>query len=88
MAANQKGIQLVSELIASYGLTVVQAYMAHIQHNAELAVRDMLRQVGRQLSATNQDAVLSAEDFMDDGSPIRLSVRLDRENGSAVFDFT
>jgi len=47
IAANHKGIQLVAELIDSYGLDVVQAYMSHIQKNAELAVRDMLRQIGR-----------------------------------------
>lgn len=31
VAANQKGIQLVAELIGLYGLGVVQAYMGHIQ---------------------------------------------------------
>lgn len=31
VAANQKGIQLVTELIRFHGLPVVQAYMAHIQ---------------------------------------------------------
>lgn len=31
VAANQKGIHLVTELIGQYGLEVVQAYMAHIQ---------------------------------------------------------
>ncbi|KAH0617312.1 hypothetical protein JD844_015349 [Phrynosoma platyrhinos] len=31
VAANQKGIHLVNELIGQYGLEVVQAYMAHIQ---------------------------------------------------------
>ncbi|XP_053618619.1 5-oxoprolinase isoform X2 [Plodia interpunctella] len=43
VAANQRGIQLVGELIDQYGLDVVQAYMSHIQRNAELAVRDMLK---------------------------------------------
>lgn len=47
VAANQKGIQLVSELIESYGLHVVQAYMNYIQQNAELAVRDMLKEIAR-----------------------------------------
>lgn len=31
VAANQRGCQLVGELIASYGLEVVQAYMGYIQ---------------------------------------------------------
>jgi 5-oxoprolinase (ATP-hydrolysing) len=39
IAANRKGIFLVNELIDFYGLDVVQAYMAHIQRNAELAVK-------------------------------------------------
>ncbi len=58
VAANQKvhfmitsyhlinqGIALVCELIDSYGLDVVQAYMGHIQSNAEVAVRSMLKEV-------------------------------------------
>lgn len=47
VAANQKGIQLVSELIDSYGLRIVQAYMNYIQENAEFAVRDMLKEIAR-----------------------------------------
>lgn len=31
VAANQRGSQLVGELIGSYGLAVVQAYMGYIQ---------------------------------------------------------
>lgn len=47
VAANQKGIQLVSELIDTYGLNVVQAYMNYIQQNAEVAVRDMLKEIAK-----------------------------------------
>lgn len=47
VAANQKGIQLVSELIDAYGLKVVQAYMDYIQKNAEVAVRDMLKEIAK-----------------------------------------
>lgn len=42
MAANSKGISLVADLIAEYSLPVVQAYMHHIQANAEASVRKML----------------------------------------------
>lgn len=42
------GIQLVGELILQYGLDVVQAYMGHIQTSAEMAVRDLLREVRHQ----------------------------------------
>jgi 5-oxoprolinase (ATP-hydrolysing) len=43
VAANTRGIQLVGELIMEFGLNVVQAYMSHIQSNAEVAVREMLK---------------------------------------------
>lgn len=78
-----QGINLVQELIDAYGLGVVQAYMGHIQQNAELAVRQMLRAI-RQVTP---DQRLYAIDYLDDGSPIRLVVSLDEENGSAVCDF-
>ncbi|KAM6412713.1 LOW QUALITY PROTEIN: 5-oxoprolinase [Pluvialis apricaria] len=82
VAANQKGIQLVTELIRLHGLPVVQAYMAHIQANAEVAVREMLKDF-----AARWGTAVEAEDHMDDGSPIRLRVQVDPQEGSAVFDF-
>ncbi|XP_015426864.1 PREDICTED: 5-oxoprolinase, partial [Myotis davidii] len=88
VAANQKGIQLVGELIGQYGLDVVQAYMGHIQANAELAVRDMLRAFGSSRQARGLPLEVSAEDHMDDGSPIRLRVHINLSQGSAVFDFS
>lgn len=88
VAANQKGIQLVKELIDQYGLKVVQAYMGHIQSNAELAVRDMLKEVAKDALKRTGRIVLEAEDFMDDGSLIRLKVTLNEKLGTAVCDFT
>ncbi|XP_035981040.1 5-oxoprolinase isoform X1 [Fundulus heteroclitus] len=90
VAANQRGSQLVGELIDCYGLDVVQAYMGYIQSNAELAVRDMLREFARRRRLQHQTRSLEveSEDFMDDGTPIRLRVQIDEEEGSAVFDFT
>jgi len=88
IAANHKGIQLVNELIDEYSLPVVQAYMAHIQANAEVAVRDMLKVIGIKAQQKTGRSVLSAKDAMDDGSPIQLQVRIDVTRGEAVFDFT
>ncbi|KAL4690132.1 hypothetical protein H8957_004105 [Semnopithecus entellus] len=88
VAANQKGIQLVGELIGQYGLDVVQAYMGHIQANAELAVRDMLRAFGTSRQAQGLPLEVSSEDHMDDGSPIHLRVQINLSQGSAVFDFS
>lgn len=88
IAANHKGIQLVSELIDCYGLNVVQAYMGYIQQNAEVAVRDMLKQIAKDTFERTGSYVLEAEDFMDNGSPITLKVTIDPEKGSAFCDFT
>lgn len=83
IAANQKGINLISTLIEEYGEDVVQFYMHSIQDNAEKSVRTLLKGVYKRFEG--QD--LSAIDFMDDGSPIKLKVTIDPEKGEAVFDF-
>uniref|UniRef100_A0A4W5QNX2 5-oxoprolinase, ATP-hydrolysing n=1 Tax=Hucho hucho TaxID=62062 RepID=A0A4W5QNX2_9TELE len=88
VAANQRGSTLVGELIDSYGLAVVQAYMGYIQTNAELAVRDMLKEFARCRRQQTGSLEVEAEDFMDDGTPIRLRVEIKENEGSAVFDFT
>lgn len=58
--------------------------MHSIQDNAELSVRNLLKDVSSRFSG--QD--LAAIDFMDDGSPIQLKITIDAEKGEAVFDFT
>lgn len=83
-----QGAQLVNELIDIYGLEVVQAYMQHIQDNAELAVRDMLKSVGKNLIKKTQHSSITASDYLDDGSEIRLRLDIDVEKGEAVCDFT
>ncbi|KAL0277618.1 UNVERIFIED_CONTAM: hypothetical protein PYX00_004848 [Menopon gallinae] len=88
IAANHKGISLVQELIDEYGLEVVQAYMSHIQKNAELAVRDMLREIGQKAISERGKSTIEAEDCMDDGSVIKLKIDIDIESGSALVDFT
>ncbi|XP_078458013.1 5-oxoprolinase isoform X1 [Lampetra planeri] len=90
VAANTRGIALVGQLIDAYGLATVQAYMQHIQNNAEVAVRQMLKEFALGLLAPGNDGPLrvEAEDHMDDGTPIRLSVEINPADGSAVFDFT
>ena len=47
IAANQKGISLMKSLINEYSLEVVQAYMFHIQNNAQQSVRNKLIQIGK-----------------------------------------
>ena len=42
IAANQKGVDEVRKMIDHFGLDVVQAYMRHVQDNAEEAVRRVI----------------------------------------------
>ncbi|KAF2487447.1 Hydantoinase B/oxoprolinase-domain-containing protein [Neohortaea acidophila] len=84
VAANHKGINLISTLIEDYGEKVVQFYMHNIQDNAELSVRNLLKSVSKRFEGKD----LSAIDYMDDGSPIQLKVTIDADKGEAVFDFT
>lgn len=83
-----QGITLVQELIEEYNLEVVQAYMYHIQKNAEGAVREMLREIGLKTVKETGKSRLEAEDFMDDGAQIKIIIDIDIEKGSAVVDFT
>jgi len=83
ISSNMKGINLISTLIEEYGEEVVNFYMLNIQDNAELSVRNLLKSVSKRFEG--QD--LSAVDYMDDGSPIKLKITIDAEKGEAVFDF-
>jgi len=83
ISSNMKGINLISTLIEEYGEDVVNFYMINIQNNAELSVRNLLKDVSKRFEG--QD--LSAVDYMDDGSPIKLKIAIDAEKGEAVFDF-
>ncbi|PGH17989.1 hypothetical protein AJ80_04610 [Polytolypa hystricis UAMH7299] len=83
IAANQKGINLISALIEDYGEPVVQFYMRKIQENAELSVRNLLKTVSKRFAGKD----LTAVDYMDDGSPIHLNISINAEKGEAIFDF-
>ena len=86
VAANQRGVDLLVEMIEQYSLPVVQAYMHHIQGNAEQAVRNMFQRLSLSRGLAEVDTV-TARDFLDDGSPIILHLTIDRRDGSATFDF-
>ena len=57
-----------------------------LQANAEQAVRELLRDFSKSQNLKEVDTV-SAEEHMDDGTPIRLAVTIDRRDGSALLDF-
>ncbi|MEQ8347588.1 MAG: hydantoinase B/oxoprolinase family protein [Sneathiellaceae bacterium] len=77
IAACEKGVQELHRMVRDFGLEVVQAYMRHVQDNAEESVR---RVIGR----------LSDGSFtypMDQGGQIRVAITVDRDARSAVIDF-
>ncbi|MFF9627339.1 hydantoinase B/oxoprolinase family protein [Streptomyces griseosporeus] len=78
IAANHKGVEEVGRMIDDFGLDVVQAYMRHVQDNAEEAVRRVVDAL--------DDGAYAYE--TDSGAVIRVRVRVDREARSATIDFT
>ncbi|MGW6473822.1 hydantoinase B/oxoprolinase family protein [Streptomyces nigra] len=78
IAANRKGADEVARMIDDFGLDVVQAYMRHVQDNAEEAVRRVIDAL--------DDGEYSYE--TDSGAVIRVSVRVDRVHRTATVDFT
>lgn len=82
VAANNSGIRLLQSLVNENGLENVKAYMYFIQHNAETAVRKMLKRF-----ASAHGIRATAIDHLDDGTPIQLVIDIDSRTGGACFDF-
>ncbi|WP_312792707.1 hydantoinase B/oxoprolinase family protein [Diaphorobacter nitroreducens] len=82
IAANEKGVQELRRMVEHFGLSVVQAYMQHVQDNAEESVR---RAITR-LAARVQDGHFTLP--LDNGAQITVAVRIDAATRSAVIDFT
>ena len=77
IAACEKGVQELQHMVRHYGLDVVQAYMVHVQDNAEELVRQVL-------------GVLKGGAFtypMDNGAEISVRIEVDHETRSATIDF-
>jgi 5-oxoprolinase (ATP-hydrolysing) len=78
IAACAKGVEELHRMVRSFGLEVVQAYMRHVQDNAEEQVRRVLD-------------VLKDGEFaypMDDGAVIKVKVSIDKQARQARIDFT
>ncbi len=78
LAACEKGVQELCKMVDNYSSEVVNAYMQHVQDNAEESVRRVIE-------------VLKNGEFcyeMDDGNQICVAITVDRDNRSATIDFT
>jgi 5-oxoprolinase (ATP-hydrolysing) len=78
IAACAKGVEELHRMVRHFGLDVVQAYMRHVQDNAEEAVRRVL--------GVLKDGAFAYE--TDDGAVIRVKISIDRAARRAVIDFT
>lgn len=78
IAANRKGERLLEELCRRYGRDVVDAYMRHVQDDADALVREAI--------AALPDGTHAFEDALDDGTPIRVA--LDVKGDRMRVDFT
>lgn len=78
IAANETGGDGVRAMVAQFGLEAVQAYMRHVQDNAEESVRRVIEAL--------RDGRCDYE--LDNGEFIRVAIRVDRAAREAVIDFT
>jgi 5-oxoprolinase (ATP-hydrolysing) len=89
VAANQKGVTEIARAVEHYGLDVVQAYMRHVQDNAEESVRrviDVLKVGNGDPAVPFRDGEFAYE--MDNGAVIRVKIALDKKTRGATIDFT
>jgi 5-oxoprolinase (ATP-hydrolysing) len=78
IAANEKGVQELGRMVEEFGLEVVQAYMGHVQANAEESVRRVI-------------GVLKDGEFdlpLDNGAHIKVQIKIGADRRSATIDFT
>ncbi|MCB2003574.1 MAG: hydantoinase B/oxoprolinase family protein [Burkholderiaceae bacterium] len=78
IAANEKGVQELRKMVEQFGLDVVQAYMGHVQDNAEESVRRVITRL--------KDGHFTLP--LDNGAQIQVAIRVDAQARSAVVDFT
>jgi 5-oxoprolinase (ATP-hydrolysing) len=78
VAANQKGVEELRRMVAHFTLPVVQAYMQHVQDNAEEAVR-------RVITALKDG---SFELRLDNDAVIRVAISVNSGERSARIDFS
>jgi 5-oxoprolinase (ATP-hydrolysing) len=78
VAANEKGVAELKHMVEQFTLPVVEAYMGHVQRNAE----EQVRRVIDRLDHGQFDWPL------DNGAAIKVSVTVDKAHRQAKVDFT
>ncbi len=78
IAANARGLRELDEMIRRYGLSVVRAYMGHVQDNAAEQVRRVIDRLesGHWIKT------------MDNGARVKVRISIDRAGRRARIDFS
>jgi 5-oxoprolinase (ATP-hydrolysing) len=78
IAANEKGVRELKRMVEMFSLEVVEAYMGHVQDNADESVRRVLDKL----------ADGEAESVSDQGAIIKVKISVDKQKREATLDFT
>ena len=78
VAANEKGVQELRAMVAQFGRATVEAYMRHVQDNAEESVRRVI--------SVLKDGAFTLP--LDNGARIQVAVRVDAAHRRATVDFS
>jgi len=78
IAANEKGARELRRMVEAFSLETVEAYMGHVQDNADESVRRVIDKL----------ADGEAESVSDQGAVIKVRISVDKEKREATVDFT
>ncbi|AFZ54881.1 hydantoinase B/oxoprolinase family protein [Cyanobacterium aponinum] len=78
IAANEKGVKELINLVNKYSLTTVNSYMQFVQDNAEKCVKKAIKNLRNGTYTIN----------LDNGAKIKTKITINQENLTADIDFT
>ena len=78
IAANEKGVRELKRMVEMFSLETVEAYMGHVQDNADESVRRVLDKL-----ADGEATMLT-----DQGAEIKVKISVDKAKREATVDFT
>ena len=77
IAANEKGVRELRRMVETFSLQTVEAYMGHVQDNADESVRRVIDRL----------ADGEAESVSDQGAVIKVKISVDKSRREATVDF-
>jgi 5-oxoprolinase (ATP-hydrolysing) len=78
IAANEKGVRELKRMVEMFSLETVEAYMGHVQDNADESVRRVIDRLSDS----------EASSVSDQGAVIKVRITVDKQKREATVDFT